>query len=215
MYFNTNNQNTNIDNEFKNNKKKKKSKGKEKDSNKKLLIIIGACIGVLVLILLIVLYQSNKVKYYIDLNGQEDMTVYQGDLFVDPGYRGYDNKGNDLTDEVRVEDTVDTSNIGEYYIEYTLSSKVKRRIVKVIEKPADVTLIYLVGGRTVNFKVGEEYRELGYKASDNIDGDLTNKVMVSGSDSVDTSKAGVYKINYTVTNSRNVTTTVQRIVIVK
>lgn len=214
MYFNTNNQNTNIDNEFKNSSKKKKGNNKgSKNLNKKNFIIIGVVISVLVLVLLVVLFQSNRVKYYIDLNGSEKMIIYKDELFVEPGYRGYDNKGNDLTDDVKVNNMIDVSKIGEYEVTYTLSSKVKSRTVKIIEKPEDVTVIYLKGSLTVNLKVGEKYVEAGYKVIDNVDGDLNDKVVVKGS--VDVNKVGIYNIVYMVTNSRGVTTTAQRKVIVK
>lgn len=50
-------------------------------------------------------------------------------------------------------------------------------------------------------------------AKDDIDGDLTSKIVVSGS--VDTSKEGEYKITYTVSDSSGNTETVSRVIAVK
>ena len=53
----------------------------------------------------------------------------------------------------------------------------------------------------------------GVSATDREDGDLTSKIKVEGK--VDTSKAGEYKINYSVTDSEGLTTNKQRIITVK
>ncbi|WP_250675683.1 immunoglobulin-like domain-containing protein [Paraclostridium ghonii] len=62
--------------------------------------------------------------------------------------------------------------------------------------------------------VGEKFDLLeGVSATDKEDGDLTSKIKVEGN--VDTSKVGNYKINYSVTNSKNLTTSKQRLITVK
>ncbi|WP_288221976.1 immunoglobulin-like domain-containing protein [uncultured Clostridium sp.] len=53
----------------------------------------------------------------------------------------------------------------------------------------------------------------GVSAKDDIDGDLTSKIVVSGS--VDTSKEGEYKITYTVSDSSGNTETVSRVITVE
>ena len=55
-------------------------------------------------------------------------------------------------------------------------------------------------------KIGDKFDALaGITATDAKDGDLTSKIVVTGS--VDTSKAGNYKLTYAVTNSKGLTTT--------
>ena len=73
--------------------------------------------------------------------------------------------------------------------------------------------IALVGDEKVTLKVGETYTEKGAKATDKIDGEITNKIQISGS--VNTSKAGTYTITYTVKNSKEITATKQRTVVVE
>ncbi len=52
----------------------------------------------------------------------------------------------------------------------------------------------------------------GVSASDNVDGDLTDEIVVSGS--VDTTKAGAYTLTYTVEDARGNVSTVDRVVTV-
>lgn len=62
--------------------------------------------------------------------------------------------------------------------------------------------------------VGDKFNLLeGVSATDREDGDITTKIKIEGK--VDTSNAGDYKINYSVTDSEGLTTTKQRTIIVK
>lgn len=81
------------------------------------------------------------------------------------------------------------------------------------EEEAKLPIIKLKGNSTVTLTVGGTYIEKGATAKDEKDGDLTDKIQISGN--VNTSKAGTYKVTYTVTNSANKTATVTRTVIVK
>lgn len=74
------------------------------------------------------------------------------------------------------------------------------------EKP----VIKLFGDEKITINVEDEYEELGAIATDNIDGDLTSKIKISGK--VDTSMVGSYTITYTVTDSSKNKATKQRIV---
>ena len=73
--------------------------------------------------------------------------------------------------------------------------------------------ITLNGEETITLKVGEKYTEQGAKATDRTDGDITNKVQITGS--VNTSKAGTYTITYKVKNSLNLETSKKRTVVVE
>ena len=71
----------------------------------------------------------------------------------------------------------------------------------------------LNGDSSMTLNVGDKYIEKGANAKDDIDGDLTNKISISGS--VNTSKAGTYTVTYSVKNSRDKTTTIKRTITVK
>ena len=210
MYFNNEKEDTNIDKEFKNNKKSKI----ELDGFKKPLIILGGVVLLLIIVLIIFFStRGSGTEYFITLEGGEVITIYKNGVYNEPGYTGFDSKRNNLTDDVVVDNDVDTSSVGEYTITYKLKNIVKERTVKVIDRPKEGISIFLYGDKTITMNVGDIYNEPGYKAIDNFDGDVTSKVDVTNN--VNTSKAGNYKIIYTVTNSSGITETVVRTVIVK
>ncbi|MDQ5970917.1 MAG: hypothetical protein QG603_694, partial [Patescibacteria group bacterium] len=60
-------------------------------------------------------------------------------------------------------------------------------------------VISLVGEASLVLNVGDAYVEAGATASDDVDGDLTANIVISGT--VDTAVAGEYIINYTVSDS--------------
>lgn len=86
----------------------------------------------------------------------------------------------------------------------TTTSKVNKE--KDTEKPN----ILLIGGNEIVMYRGTKYKEPGFTAVDNKDGDITSNVVVSGI--VDSSKIGEYKIKYSVKDSSNNYTEVYRIV---
>lgn len=207
MYFNENKENTNIDNEF---------KGKSSfdiGNYKKPLMIAGGIILFIILLIIIVALLKGRKKYYIELVGNEEISIYQNVEYVELGYSGYDNKRHDLTSEVIVRNNIDSTAIGTYTVFYTLHGTTKKRIVTVVDRPAVITVIYLYGDKNMTLKVGDTYTEPGYSAIDAIDGSITDNVTVEGT--VDTSKKGTYKVNYSVVNSEGVTTTETRIVTVE
>ncbi len=204
MYFNQK-EDTNID--------KALRKRKRINFDKKTLKIGGIILGIIVVILLVILLFARMTRRYLVLNGSTNITVYQGSIYNEPGYNAYDNKKNNLNNEVIVESNLDTNTIGTYKITYTLYGKTKTRTIKVVAKPAIVTVIHLNGDKNVYLNVGTTYNEPGYSAIDATDGDLTSKVKVNSN--VDTSKRGTYRIIYSVVNSNGVTTSETRTIIVQ
>lgn len=77
---------------------------------------------------------------------------------------------------------------------------------------ADTTLpvITINGNNPLTLKVGETYTELGAKATDNKDGDITSKILITGT--VNTAVAGTYTITYTVSDAAGNTATASRTV---
>jgi len=60
--------------------------------------------------------------------------------------------------------------------------------------------IVLLGNATINLTVGDTFTEPGYTAIDDVDGDITDNVVVGG-DTVDTNAAGTYVITYNVSDA--------------
>jgi peptidoglycan/xylan/chitin deacetylase (PgdA/CDA1 family) len=107
--------------------------------------------------------------------------------------------------DVIIEGFVDTSKLGTYTIKYSIDYNgrkvVKHKNIKVIDNEAPE--IILEGGDTYYLCLNKEYEEVGYKANDNYDGDLTDKVEV---------KIDGKKVYYTVSDSSNNKTTKVRII---
>ncbi|MBU2920707.1 DUF5011 domain-containing protein [Winogradskyella psychrotolerans] len=80
----------------------------------------------------------------------------------------------------------------------------------IIDETAPI--ITLLGNNPLNLNVGDTYQELGAIATDNIEGDLSENIIIDAS-GVDTSILGSYSITYNVSdNAGNTATEVTRIV---
>lgn len=203
MYFNEK-EDTNIDKEF-----KKESKF-DFQKYKKYIIIGGIA---LLIIIIAIIYAMNRKVYYLNLNGGYEINIYKGSEFVDPGYNARDNRNNNLNNLVVVSGNVDENTIGTYKIKYTLKNRKVTRTVNVIESQSQFTKIYLEGSKEMTIKLGSVYHEPGYYYNDVLVGDIRDRIKVNGK--VNTSKAGKYRLTYTVVNSENVTITAERIVTVE
>ena len=80
-------------------------------------------------------------------------------------------------------------------------------------KDETAPVVTLKGEAIVNLELNGIYTEQGATATDNKDGDITSKIVVSGK--VDTKKAGTYVITYTITDAAGNVANVKRTVNVK
>lgn len=74
-------------------------------------------------------------------------------------------------------------------------------------------VITIIGETELTIYVGDSYVEKGAKASDNIDGDITSKIVMNGT--VDTSKAGTYIVTYDVSDNSGNKSSKTRTIFVK
>ena len=116
----------------------------------------------------------------ISLKGKTTIMLNINSEYKEPGYHA-SYLFDDLTDKVRVSGKVNNKKDGVYYLTYKVKGpfitvSTKRKVeVKDIERP----VITLEGGNETYICPNSKYKELGYKASDNIDGDLTKKVKIT------------------------------------
>lgn len=151
----------------------------------------------------------------IVLDGEAEMYFTIGQDFVDPGYSATDDVDGDLTSAVAVEGSVDGYKKGTYVLNYSVTDSSNniceiQRTIHVGDFSAPVITLKNPGRMYV--KVGEGFLEPGFSATDNVDGDITSKVAISGS--VDTNKMGRYSVTYTVNDAAGNTTTASRSVYV-
>lgn len=151
----------------------------------------------------------------ITLTGGESYNFSIGNNFAEPGFSAIDDVDGDITANVAIEGTVNGKLAGTYKLKYLVKDSSgniceTERIVKVGDFTAPA--ITLKGNSSSYVLVGTNYTDPGYTASDNVDGDLTSKVNVSGN--IDTNKMGRQTITYTVTDAAGNTATASRSVLV-
>lgn len=81
---------------------------------------------------------------------------------------------------------------------YISNDKENNKTTTTTVKDTVLPTITLVGESEISINQGANFEDQGAKATDNIDGDITSKIVKSGS--VDTKKVGSYVITYSVTD---------------
>jgi len=144
----------------------------------------------------------------IELLTDPDYFTLPGGTYVEEGFVATDNHDGDLTAAV-----VRTQTDEQVTYKVTDSSgnttEVSRTIVYSDPIAPELTL---KGQQLILVRRGKTYREPGFEAMDNCDGDITDKVVVNGT--VDTSKDGTYVLEYSVQDASGNVTTATRTVIV-
>lgn len=176
-----------------------------KKRKKKLFIVIA-----LTLIILISLFILTYLSISLKLIGPSELTLEVNSEYSDLGTEAK-MLSMDLTKKVKTNGSVDTSKIGEYKISYKVFNKKVERVVKVVD--TENPTIKLKGNNSVKLYQGDKYEEAGYEASDNYDGDLTDKVKIDSN--VNTDKVGSYEIIYKVKDSSDNEFSIKRSVEVK
>lgn len=206
MYFQDNKENTNIDKDFNNNQQKKLNF----NINKKTIIVISVIVGIIILAIIFTRFTGNQT--YLVLEGPTDLILYQDSEYIEYGYRAYNKHNKDLTNQVIVDNQINTSIAGEYTITYTIKDLTKSRTVTIVSKTEQKIYLILKGLPTIYLKVGETYTEPGYDVLDTESFNSKDRVTITGK--VDTTKAGTYKLVYSIMQNNGVSITAERTIIV-
>lgn len=164
---------------------------------KKILLIL-----VIIIVLVLIVFLAVRSSFSFKLIGDNNVNVA-----VDSNYEelGYEAKylGTDISKEVKIESNIDTNKIGQYEVTYTIDKLfVNRKLIRtVVVEDLEKPVISLTGDSNIIIYKNEEYKEPGYKATDNYDGDITENVEIENN--LDNSKAGNYTITYKVKDSSN------------
>lgn len=152
-----------------------------------------------------IIVDGRHVRFY--MTGPEEMELECFEPYEEPGIYAV-SSGSIFGDgkkhlHVEVSSQLDNTRLGEYTIKYTarylFQDYSTERKVKVVDKIAPVLELKYLEGYEASWMTG--YQEEGYVATDNYDGDLTDKVESRLEDN---------RMVYTVTDSSGNTTTMVR-----
>lgn len=151
----------------------------------------------------------------ITLEGENPLVLQAGSAYTEPGFIAIDESDGDITESVVITGEIDNMVLGEYILTYLVTDKAGNqtttvRKVHVIDD--EVPYIELSGDNVIELQVGTSYQELGFVANDNLDGDITEQVIVTGE--IDTETVGEYTLVYTVTDENGNTFAITRTVLV-
>ena len=147
----------------------------------------------------------DTVSPVITLIDVSDETILPGTQYVEEGYSAHDNYDGDITDWV-----VRTEGLG--VVTYSVfdssgnPATVEREIPYYDPLPPE---IHLEEGEHITISVGTFYKDPGFTASDNADGDITELVETDGEE-VLWYLPGTYQTSYSVTDSFGNVTSVTR-----
>lgn len=148
----------------------------------------------------------DRVKPRILLIGDPGAYALPGEGYYEEGYLAKDNYDGDITDLVEV-----TKYHNKWIYSVTDSSGNYTEAVREIVYYDPVhPMITLLGDTEITLEAGTKFQEPGYKASDNLDGDLTDFVQVSGK--VNYYQAGTYTLTYSVKDNFGNESTASRII---
>ncbi|MFL5350791.1 MAG: immunoglobulin-like domain-containing protein [Hyalangium sp.] len=153
----------------------------------------------------------------VALNGAASSTLECGSTYVEEGATATDVCVGDLSSKVVTTGTVDTAKLGTYTRSYTVADPSGNaavpatRTVKVTDTVPPA--LALKGSATMTLGCSEPFVEPGVTAVDACQGDVGNRVTISGS--VNAAQAGSYVLTYNATDpSGNAATAVTRTVTV-
>ena len=164
---------------------------------------------------------SDTTAPAITINGANSVTVSLGSTYIDAGAKASDPDDGNLTSSIVTINPVNTAVAGTYTITYNVKDAAGNaatqvtRTVNVVAPPPiiDTTppAITLLGSNPVTVQQGSVYTDAGATATDNIDGNITSKIVTVNP--VNTDVAGTYTITYDVKDTAgNAATQVTRTV---
>jgi len=157
----------------------------------------------------------DEVAPVITLKGEQSVTIKVGENYEDAGATANDDVDGDITQSIEITGMIITGTPGVYTLTFKVKDKSGNaaapvvRTVRVVDEVAPV--ITLKGEQSVTIKVGENYEDAGATANDDVDGDITQSIEITGM--IITGTPGVYTLTFKVKdNSGNAATPVVRTV---
>lgn len=151
------------------------------------------------------------------IKGASSKTVYIGSSFnAKTGVSASDNADGNITKKIKITGKVNTKKSGKYKVTYSVSDKAKNKatVTRFITVKKDTVKPKITGASNKTIYIGSAFNpKTGVKATDNVDGNLTKAIKVSGK--VNLKKAGKYKLTYSVSDKAKNSFSVSRVITVK
>jgi|GEM_PF-1932735 len=143
---------------------------------------------------------EDTIPPVLELKGGEEITLYAGSPFQDPGASATDDRDGTVT--VQIQGHVDTQKAGTYTLTYMAvdaagNKAIGYRTVNVI-LPPDITspVIELKGASVISIDLNQSFVDPGATATDDRDGNLTDQIVREGH--VDVTREQSYLLTYRV-----------------
>ncbi|MBA3926445.1 immunoglobulin-like domain-containing protein [Listeria rustica] len=138
-----------------------------------------------------------------------DKTLKKGGAFSPmAGVSATDTEDGNMTSKISVTaNDVDTSKVGTYHVTYSVTDSDGNTTTKTIAVTVTSNDAPVIQASDITMRVNKPFNvKNAVNATDTEDGDITSKISVTAND-VNTAKAGVYHVTYSVTDSDGNTTT--------
>ena len=127
------------------------------NSEKTNILILIILLMITATFFIFIFNKNENEEYYINLLGNEVISIYEDSTYIEPGFKGFNDNNEDLTSLVIVSSNIDTSKPGTYTITYKLNNIKSYRTVKVIPKDINNTKIELKGNATIYLNINDTY----------------------------------------------------------
>lgn len=160
---------------------------------------------------------NNLVRPVITIVGSENVVLELGSSYSDSGATAMDDVEGDITSRIITTNDLDINTVGEYTYRYNVSdqdgnsTEAIRYISIIPDRTAPV--VTLVGANPMSIPAGVTFVDPGATAEDNIDGDITSKIIVTGGP-VLTNTPGQYVLKYSATDENGNTGFAERLIFV-
>ena len=141
----------------------------------------------------------------ITMLGTTPVTVIQNGIYSDAGATATDNVDGNITANIVTVSTVNTSIVGTYTVTYNVTDNAGNAAAQVTRtiNVIDVTIPVITrnGASPVTVSQGATYTDAGATATDNVDGNITARIVVVNP--VNTGVVGTYTVTYNVKDNAN------------
>lgn len=167
-------------------------------SLKTIVVLIG--IILFLVSCFIIIKVTNKNEYVFYLKGENHVVLNVGEKYQESGFIAVDSHNRDLSNYVKVESFINSNQLGNYIIKYTLKKdnyvKELIRMVSIGNLNNDDYYLVLNGDTNIEILKDNNYEELGCYFYDSKTNLIDVDVNISGD--VDVNSVGMYTLTYTV-----------------